>query len=195
MLRPASAGFRRLFNAVIAALFNIVIFGSGAAIYLFAVDLIMNTPTLPGWLQVVLVGLSGVVGWLLLRPYRRITQLGGGVSAAAALAATSSKRPNDAQTPAAAGGGAETIAAGRPPQRVELRSDPAADRPVEPPPDPTPGVPRRRMPAPAGGGWSEPESTLDQPNYAIYRPRRSEVTTVHEVPTTAGARAEARRET
>ena len=38
---------------------------------------------LPGWLQVVLVWLCGVVGWLLLRPYRRITQLGGKDSAAA----------------------------------------------------------------------------------------------------------------
>ena len=86
MLRPASAGIRRLANAVVAAIFNIVIFGAGAAIYLFAVDLIMSTPSLPGWLQVVLVLLCGVVGWVLLRPYRRITQLGGRDSAA--LAAT-----------------------------------------------------------------------------------------------------------
>ena len=43
----------------------------------------MSTPTLPGWLQVVLVWLCGVVGWLLLRPYRRITQLGGKDSSAA----------------------------------------------------------------------------------------------------------------
>ncbi|MFB9545448.1 MFS transporter [Micromonospora sagamiensis] len=78
LMRPASAGLRRLGNAVVAAVFNIAIFGTGAAIYLFAVDLIMSTPTLPGWLQVVLVWLCGVVGWLLLRPYRRITQLGGG---------------------------------------------------------------------------------------------------------------------
>jgi hypothetical protein len=77
LLRPASSGIRRLGNAVVAALFNIAIFGTGAAIYLFAVDLIMNTASLPGWLQVVLVWLCGVVGWLLLRPYRRITQLGG----------------------------------------------------------------------------------------------------------------------
>jgi hypothetical protein len=77
LLRPASAGIRRLGNAVVAAIFNIAIFGTGAAIYLFAVDLIMNTPSLPGWLQVVLVWLCGVVGWLLLHPYRRITQLGG----------------------------------------------------------------------------------------------------------------------
>jgi hypothetical protein len=77
LLRPASSGIRRLGNAVVAALFNIAIFGTGAAIYLFAVDLIMNTASLAGWLQVVLVWLCGVVGWLLLRPYRRVTQLGG----------------------------------------------------------------------------------------------------------------------
>jgi hypothetical protein len=77
LLRPASAGVRRLANAVVAAIFNIAIFGTGAAIYLFAVDLIMNTASLAGWLQVVLIWLCGVVGWLLLRPYRRITQLGG----------------------------------------------------------------------------------------------------------------------
>jgi hypothetical protein len=77
LLRPASSGLRRLANAVIAAIFNIIIFGTGAAVYLFAVDLVMSTASLPGWLQVVLVWLTGVVGWLLLRPYRRITQLGG----------------------------------------------------------------------------------------------------------------------
>jgi hypothetical protein len=77
LLRPASAGIRRLVNAVVAAVFNIIIFGTGAAIYLFAVSLIIKTASLPGWLQVVLIWLTGVVGWLLLRPYRRITQLGG----------------------------------------------------------------------------------------------------------------------
>ncbi|MGW0504706.1 MFS transporter [Micromonospora sp. NPDC003241] len=89
LLRPASAGLRRLGNAVVAALFNIAIFGTGAAIYLFAVDLIMSTATLPGWLQVVLVWLCGVVGWLLLRPYRRITQLGGKDSSEAVSSAGS----------------------------------------------------------------------------------------------------------
>src|SRR4029453_16961095 len=77
LLRPASSGIRRLGNAVVAAVFNIAIFGTGAAVYLLAVDLIMNTASLAGWLQVVLVWLCGVVGGLLLRPYRRITQLGG----------------------------------------------------------------------------------------------------------------------
>src|SRR6185437_11777366 len=41
------------------------------------VSLILSTSSLAGWLQVVLIWLTGVVGWLLLRPYRRITQLGG----------------------------------------------------------------------------------------------------------------------
>ncbi|HEX8344480.1 MAG TPA: DMT family transporter [Actinoplanes sp.] len=89
LLQPASAGLRRLGNAVVAAIFNIAIFGTGAAIYLFAVDLIMHTGSLAGWLQVVLVWLCGVVGWLLLRPYRRITQLGGKDSSAAVASAGS----------------------------------------------------------------------------------------------------------
>lgn len=89
LLRPASSGIRRLANAVVAAVFNIAIFGTGAAIYLFAVDLIMNTGSLAGWLQVVLVWLCGVVGWLLLRPYRRITQLGGKDGTAAITSAGS----------------------------------------------------------------------------------------------------------
>lgn len=89
LMRPASGGLRRLANAVVAAVFNIAIFGTGAAIYLLAVDLIMSTPTLPGWLQVVLVWLCGVVGWLLLRPYRRITQLGGKDSSEAVSSAGS----------------------------------------------------------------------------------------------------------
>ncbi len=87
LLRPASAGLRRLVNAVIAAAINIAIFGTGAAVYLFAVDLIMSTASLPGWLQVTLVLLCGVVGWMLLRPYTRITQLSGRSSGAALLTA------------------------------------------------------------------------------------------------------------
>jgi hypothetical protein len=89
LLRPAAGGLRRLANAVIAAVFNIIIFGTGAAVYLFAVDLVMSTASLPGWLQVVLVWLTGVVGWLLLRPYRRITQLGGKDSSRAVTSAGS----------------------------------------------------------------------------------------------------------
>ncbi|MGC9670324.1 MFS transporter [Planosporangium sp. 12N6] len=89
LLRPAAGGLRRLANAVIAAIFNIIIFGTGAAVYLFAVDMVMSTASLPGWLQVVLIWLTGVVGWLLLRPYRRITQLGGKDSSRAVTSAGS----------------------------------------------------------------------------------------------------------
>jgi hypothetical protein len=77
LLRPASAGLRRLANSVVAATFNVIIFGGGAAIYLSAVTIILNTSNLPGWLQVVLILLVGVVGWLLLRPHRRLTQMAG----------------------------------------------------------------------------------------------------------------------
>ncbi|MGH8879527.1 MAG: hypothetical protein ACRD0P_19625, partial [Stackebrandtia sp.] len=78
ILRPASSGLKRIGNAVVAAIFNILIFGAGAAIYLLAVDVITSTGGLGGWLQVLLVGLCGVAAWILLRPYQRLTQLGGG---------------------------------------------------------------------------------------------------------------------
>jgi hypothetical protein len=76
LLRPASGGLRRLTNVVVAATFNIVIFGIGASVYLFAVDLILGTRALPGWLQVLLILLTGWVGWAVLRPYRRLSTLG-----------------------------------------------------------------------------------------------------------------------
>ncbi len=168
IMRPASAGFRRLANAVVAALFNIVIFGTGAAIYLFAVDLIMSTASLPGWLQVVLIGLCGVAGWMLLRPYRRITQLTGGTSPAAAALASKRREADEAAVRG-------TIdAANRPfdqsPQRVELRPESPTEVPVRtavPSPAPT-----RRIAVPAGAGWAEPELEPASP-VAIYRPSRS----------------------
>jgi len=197
MLRPASAGFRRLVNAVVAALFNIVIFGTGAAIYLFAVDLIMNTRTLPGWLQVVLVWLCGIVGWLLLRPYRRITQLGGRDPSTAVASAGSwhrrffrDLRETAPVAVARPGGGAEVMVSDRPPQRVEVRvesrgpyhvehhAEPSNAEPSNAEPSngvPAQGGPTRRMPAPPVGGWSEP-ATGFQPAYTVYRPHRSSVT-------------------
>lgn len=205
LLRPASAGFKRLANAVVAALFNIVIFGTGAAIYLFAVDLIMNTSTLPGWLQVVLVWLCGVVGWLLLRPYRRITQLGGGRDSAATIASAGSWhrrffRDIRETAPAAvsrAGRDGTVIVADRPPQRIELRTEVRNDGAVQvdhKTPQPTGPEPRRRMPVPSGDGWTEP-ATEGQPSYALYRPRRSSVTSSEDqTAARAPARAESRRE-
>jgi hypothetical protein len=197
LMRPASAGIRRLANAVVAAVFNIAIFGTGAAIYLFAVDLVMNTPTLPGWLQVVLVWLTGVVGWLLLRPYRRITQLGGKDSTAAVTSAGSWHRRFFRDMREAAkldvaepGGTAEPrfgkgrgVVAEQTSLRPEARlEDPSHAAPTgsertrpeersdvpEPAPRRAPAAsPRRRQPA----RWVEPEVPDTAPaSYAIYRP-------------------------
>ncbi|MEU8257761.1 MFS transporter [Micromonospora inaquosa] len=154
LLRPASAGLRRLANAVVAALFNIAIFGTGAAIYLFAVDLIMSTPTMPGWLQVVLVWLCGVVGWLLLRPYRRITQLGGKDSSEAVSSAGSWHRRffRDMRTAARLdvaepGGTAEPVGGRRrSPAAEQTRLRPEARR-EDPAPVPTAAAESRRADA------------------------------------------------
>lgn len=212
LLRPASGGFRRLLNAVVAALFNIVIFGTGAAIYLFAVDLIMSTASLAGWLQVVLVWLCGVVGWLLLRPYRRITQLGGRDPAAAVASPGSWHRrflrdARDVATLAVALPAAEeAVTKGRPgqpkaPTRTEQRPDDnqrPEHRPdgVPPTPDQAPATtaPRRRMPPPDGGGWSEPGTVETAPSYAVYRPGRSTTTPDRAAPARPPVRAEARQQ-
>lgn len=200
LLRPASAGIRRLGNAVVAALFNIVVFGAGAAVYLFAVDLIMGTATLPGWLQVVLVWLTGVVGWILLRPYRRITQLGGRDSTEAITSAGSWHRrffrdvrsaarlsvvePGGTPEPAFGRSRRRAVAAAEERPRPEHRRD-DLDVQETPPQKPPPAAPatdpprqpadpsRRRMPAPTGGGWNEPAKDDSPPNYVIYRPSRT----------------------
>ena len=180
LLRPASAGIRRLANAVVAAIFNIAIFGTGAAVYLFAVDLIMNTATLAGWLQVVLVWLCGVVGWLLLRPYRRITQLGGKDSTAPLTSAGSWHRRffGDLRgaRPVEPGGTAEPDLAarrrretlevkvrpeGRVDETVEVRRD---SRPVEVRTAGGTGSSRRQV------RWVEPPVPAEAPKYALYVP-------------------------
>jgi hypothetical protein len=207
ILRPASAGFRRLVNAVVAALFNIIIFGTGAAIYLFAFDLIV-TSALPGWLQVVLVWLTGVVGWLLLRPYRRITQLGGRDPSAVVASAGSWHRRffRDARETAPLavakpGGGSEPVVGEHRPQRIEIR----AEHPVRVESDPAPTAPPggrpagtpRRMPAPSQGGWTEPAPD-GASSYTLYRPQRSTVggrddyRSTSSVSGRSGARGEAR---
>ena len=157
LLRPASAGIRRLANAVVAAIFNIAIFGTGAAIYLFAVDLIMNTASLPGWLQVVLVWLCGVVGWLLLRPYRRITQLGGKDGTAAIASAGSWHRRffrdmrEAARLEVAEGGGTREPAIGQ--RGRTVYADQSNLRPEARLEDPSHAAAGRRElePAPSGG--------------------------------------------
>jgi hypothetical protein len=157
----------------------------------------MNTPTLPGWLQVVLVWLTGVVGWLLLRPYRRITQLGGKDSTSAITSAGSWHRRFFRDMREAAkldvsepGGTAEPrVGKGRgavaeqtslrPEARLEdpshaTPSGGERNRPEERPdvPAPTPQrtpatSPPRRRPA----RWVEPDvPETASASYAIYRP-------------------------
>jgi hypothetical protein len=197
LMRPASAGLRRLANAVVAAVFNIAIFGTGAAIYLFAVDLIMSTPTLPGWLQVVLVWLCGVVGWLLLRPYRRITQLGGKDSSGAITSAGSWHRrffrdmreaaklnvSEPGGTPEPQGGRRRQVVVEQTTLRPEARDeDPShagtprpdgrerADEATGPESSPS----RTPRPAPSRSRrtteWVEPDVPERPPSYTIYRP-------------------------
>lgn len=183
LLRPASAGLRRLVNSVLAALFNVLIFGTGAAVYLFAVDLIMSTSSLAGWLQVTLVLLCGVVGWILLRPYRRITQLGGGSSGTSLLTARPSAPAADSsneRTPATVVAPGSTTTTTVPEARPELAvsaEDPAS-----------------LVRAEARGGadpvrtetWRSPDVPESSPAYAVYRPAT--------VPHQAATRAEARTE-
>jgi hypothetical protein len=192
LLRPASAGLRRLGNAVVAAIFNIAIFGTGAAIYLFAVDLVMGTPTLPGWLQVVLVWLSGVVGWLLLRPYRRITQLGGKDSSTAVTSAGSWHRRFFRDLREAAklnvaepGGTAEPQVA----KRRQVVLEPGTLRPearledaaANPRPDSGPGTgPSAPAPRPDGADPSEP-AQAGRPSTPV-RARRAATWTEPDVP-------------
>lgn len=84
LLRPANAGFKRLVNAVLAAIINVIVFAVAAVLYLFAASRILDA-ALPAWLQVVLIGLMGVAAWLLLRPYRRLSSLRGSTGAADSL--------------------------------------------------------------------------------------------------------------
>jgi hypothetical protein len=204
LLRPANSGLKRLANAVLAALFNIIIFGTGAAIYLFAVDMIMSTASLPGWLQVVLIWLTGVVGWLLLRPYRRITQLGGKDSTRAVASVGYWHRlfMRDVRETAAlkiieAGGtnepkrGAVAETQQRPESRTEsvvVVGGPATERREAAPGRPETGgtgqparepaaehAPRRRGDQRATS-WNEPDVADGPPSYTIYRPDAGEVT-------------------
>ncbi|UWZ55213.1 hypothetical protein Daura_02750 [Dactylosporangium aurantiacum] len=191
LLRPANAGLRRLGNAVIAAMFNIIIFGTGSAIYLFAVSLILGTASLAGWLQVLLIWLTGVVGWLLLRPYRRITQLGGKDSTRAITSAGSWHRLflRDVRQAAAlkvvdAGGtneprqrGESGLVQQRPESRDEdslavgvgERTTGAGERVARPEERPArQDSPQRRRRDPV---WEEPDSPAETaPSYSIYRP-------------------------
>jgi hypothetical protein len=136
---------------------------------------------------VTLVWLCGVVGWLLLRPYRRITQLGGRDSTGQVAAAGSWHRSffrdlRQAATLAVATPAVESAIERRRGNDVVLRTstrpearyeDPfeargsggrAEDR-TAPEEGPQPAAPRRRP-----ARWT-PASPSDRPTaYAVYRP-------------------------
>jgi hypothetical protein len=221
LMRPASAGLRRLANAVVAAVFNIAIFGTGAAIYLFAVDLVMSTPSLPGWLQVVLVWLTGVVGWLLLRPYRRITQLGGKTSTRTVEAEESWHRRflrdlrESSRGPADSGGGERTSGKRRgvvaeptnlrPEARLEDPSHAAGSRSDGQEADSpgrtggSDGATRPEQPGTAPrprrsrpAEWTEPDVPTQTPSYVIYRPDSARQQQPTPTPVTPRVRSEAR---
>lgn len=67
----ASAGVRRIFHTVTAAVFNIVTFGAGAGLYLMVVDLILRSPLAPAF-QMVVIALVGVLLGFALHPLRHL---------------------------------------------------------------------------------------------------------------------------
>jgi hypothetical protein len=79
VMLPASAGLRRVINATVAAVVNIVTFGAFGGLYLSFTGLIFNSH-LPGPAQVVFVALAGAGCWLLLHPVRRLTHIATGTS-------------------------------------------------------------------------------------------------------------------
>ncbi|ADD40200.1 hypothetical protein [Stackebrandtia nassauensis] len=177
MLRPASAGFKRLISAVLAAVINVIVFGVAAAVYLFAVSQILAA-SLPGWLQVLLIGLIGAVAWMLLRPYRRIGSLRGGTSLSDAAFGRKSKveveqkvvikkdgRPEDQSDEVESSidtNTKEPLMAGAKGSRSNAgRAEGDASKGL--PPRPTPG-----RSAPESGSGSEA-----RPGYAVYRPSSS----------------------
>ena len=147
----------------------------------------MSTTTLPGWLQVVLMWLVGVVGWLLLRPYRRITQLGGKDSTAAVTSVGSWHRRffRDAREAArldvvTAGGTAEPRLTRRGAADADSRVLRPESRTEDPGPDsiarPDGQRSHRRVAVPArrpAGEWTDPDVPDSPSSYTIYRPESS----------------------
>jgi hypothetical protein len=74
ILEPASAMLRRVVNAAIASAINIVVFATGAGLYLTLTTWIFTSP-LPGPSQLIAVAGAAVVCWLILRPMRKLGDL------------------------------------------------------------------------------------------------------------------------
>jgi hypothetical protein len=75
----ASKPLRRVANMVVAALFNIALFGFGSAAYLAIASTVFQS-SMPPWVQNLIVGLTGAAAWLLLRPIRHLTSTATGRS-------------------------------------------------------------------------------------------------------------------
>ncbi|CAM3577473.1 MFS transporter [Stackebrandtia soli] len=169
ILRPASGGFKRLVSAVLAAIINVVVFGVAAAVYLFAVSRILAA-SMPGWLQVLLIALTGAVAWMLLRPYRRIGSLRGGSSISDAAFGRKKHVETDKRV---------TVKDGK--YRTETVGDDAGEARTASTKDPIMASPRERAAGGGGGGalpprpvpgQAAPESRAgrSKPGYSVYRP-------------------------
>ena len=169
ILRPASGGFKRLVSMVVAAVINVVVFGVAAAVYLFAVSHILGA-AIPGWLQVVLIGLLGLVAWMVLRPYRRLASLRGGSTLAEAAFG---RRKAEVEV------NNKVIVKDGDKVRTETAKEEVVEARAETRPSPSPvaqssgdasaGMPPR--PAPGRGG--EAVRSTPRAGYALYRPGSS----------------------
>lgn len=72
LFMPASGLVRRIFNMAAAAVFNIVIFGGAAGLYLFIADAVFRSAVLPGPAQIFVVALTGFACFLATQPFRQI---------------------------------------------------------------------------------------------------------------------------
>jgi hypothetical protein len=167
-------------NIVVAAVFNIVMFEQARQSTSLRSVVIIQTDSIPGWLQVVpdTAHRNGRCGFCC-RPYRRITQLGGkdpsktitSIGGWHRLFFRDLKRAQAEES-------AETSGSARAPVVVQTRTrpeardedtaigQPAQQRPEETsaPPSKSPSRPPAYTPQ-----WTQPNDT-EAPSYAIYRP-------------------------
>ncbi len=177
-----------------AAVINAVIFGVGAAVTIAVLGVILDPSTqLPTWLRLVLLPLFGLIMWVALKPFRRLTSMASmssnpfGEAASMGDSAAKSKRLARKLVVGAAsaytGGAAAGVAAAKtmqdgqeeePPERAEARPDPA----------PPPSMPTRpaleAAPAPATPQSPSPGPSPPRGPQPGGRPMRSPASTTAE---------------
>lgn len=62
-------------NTAVAALFNAVVFGAGSSVFVLVMGVVMTAEGIAGWLRIVLMLVSTIIMWVLLRPFRRLTRM------------------------------------------------------------------------------------------------------------------------